>query len=518
MFRVADVWEIPALAEAANDPAGQPPGLTIVVTPSWFSITNRVSHLNSIGIRAAALDFRGIVRNGHAVMDDVLRGKIHVLYLYHVGFELFVRKLMRPWANDGRLRIRLTVFEEADRCSTSTIPCAQELSTMLYGKEHSFVYVTDRSEPAVVGKVCRTFHIPETSVFTLPLLLPRNIEIGACGVERNHNKFPALSNLLSGLSGRTFVFTRNQKSSLILADRLRYQGLDATALAKPTVLNVEAVQRGESDLAKALTHDIIVTQSIGIDHSDVRQIFFHSTPTAKELNRRMRTIGRDTDATCTVILSAEEVIETTEGLLSRIASFRTCRDVLAAIFLKDARKLRQGSMVAFSFGDMETRFDITTDTLDRDIYDLLETEEKYIKYAHTCTESFVYHFTPKGRRYFQLPENDAIRRAITQHSSPAGDDGDEIMDLIGVSEALDIDVVDMEERVYEWRQQRLIGGFPHGRIAMYRLERDAPDENEMNRLARAIQSRISKAYHMILKSRLEVVDIFGSERCITAGL
>lgn len=479
-----------------------------------------LSYFNSIGIPTAIMPFPD-VRQSHKTFSAMGRGEIRVVYLYYslvTNHYVYFMKEMRRHIAQGRLRLRLIVFEEADRLLLSAYRPAHQMSTMRSGEGYNVVCLADTPDPAIISGIRQSFQLPESAVFSLAHLPPRNVAIRALGVERRHDKFPALIELLNDWPVRTFVFGKGHRPALALARKLRYEGHDAIALVDDLEPDAQSASLAESDPFKALKHRVIVTQSTGIQHSLMQHIVFLMIPGAKNLDRRIRTAGRNTDSVCTFILSAQEINEFREGLLCGIASLRTCRDVIAAIFPRDARKFRPGSTIPLSARELGIEFDLSVDVLSIDVPDFLAREEKYIEHMPPCIRKFTYQVTAKGQRYFESPENSATTQANTLRSSLLREGRNGIMDLLAVSKELGLDITSVQEKVIEWLKQGFITGRVLARVTVFKLLRDLPDEDEMVRLARLIHSRLSKSFHKMAESRLRVVDAFRSERCFTAGL
>lgn len=507
------------MAEAANAATDEPPGLIIIVTTSQWSMRKGSDYLNSIGIPTTAVysDHR---RDPSSTIQSVLEGKFHVLYLSELWAEKPSQSVKRLMSYD---RLRLFVYDIPERPFQKK-QSDDRLSTRLLEGKCNTVCLADTTDPAVISGICQDFQVPESSVFSQPHLPSRDIELQAFGVERRHDKFPILVDILNRVPGPTFVYTKSGQTELKIASRLKRLGYDATAMVVNDYSDM-STNSGTPRVytpAAALKHDIVVTRTTGFYHPHVRHIIFYDSLVVKNMDRRMRNAGRDVGSTCTALVCAQEQVHSVEGALSQITSIRTCRDMIAAQFTnKDGKKHRQGSMLPISVSQWTWQYDVEPDVTNT-IFELLEHEEKYLKLSGQCPNKIIYGFTTKGDRYSKLFEKNVLAQAITQHSRPnqRGAFGTMplMVDFFQIYQALGIHPVRMINTVSKWVKQGLLTFLPVSFVAMYELTRDAPDENEINRLARIVHSRMGKLFHGLQKLRRSGYDVFTSERCFVAGL
>lgn len=383
------------------------------------------------------------------------------------------------------------------------------------------------TEDPRAAELCRIFNVSESSVFINSKPISKNVEVRALALERNHDKWGALLRLLSNVSGLTVVYTRHGNESIKIAQRLRASGFDATALLGLTLKERDIVaKRGAAtdgcDAVEAIKHDIVVTDyKVSIMNvQNMRQAIIYSVPVNPiGLERQMRVIGLDgKPGTCLVFLTAEEILESTQKTISREPSLHDVRAMIAQLYAGDVRKLRIGESFPVSIDLWTIRFDVGIQGIHYGVFRCLE-QQRYLRPNGSSIVARVrYQNLPEGRRITNMRWNDALNR-VTAQRLPTEANGRRAPDNEGiVEEPAGLGVKLWQQMLDGWHKEGPTPELPTSVVFHHALERDPPDENETELIARAIYSQFRRESQAVIDRRLQLLNLFEKKRCIVDGL
>lgn len=479
----------------------------------------------SLGIPSASLSTHTSTDARFKVLDALKRLEIQVLCIHPE--RLRSEGVMQILKDCGaRKPIRALICEDAEQASRLSRKFSrlsrralEFMAELLPEAKRSIVFTLEHQPPAIVEDILELagFSRETTSISIMPWKTRRNIILWACSMQRDHDKFPNLLEALESTPGRTVVVVPSDYTANRVATKLRWAGVDASALL---VDKREFYMSGQSGASQALEHRVVVCvkHNIGcIDAPDVEHVISYAVPpNLFQLDRFIRLARMDHGpGQFTVFLSAEEIFAMRQRFLAMEPSRQGVRHLVSHIFGQVEGKSRAGSILPLYAGKLAHDCDIPFPILQNVVLRLLE-NQGYLRDMNTAPVATALVFQNPGPIYF--PGDEVLTRACAQCTSIT-EDGLLVLHLDDVARAtgrpLSEVASDINNRAGRYKQD--MRPLHHSVATMYQLLRP-PEAEEMAHLEQEIHAELVKYSQTSADHRQQVIDSLSGHGCITSSM
>ncbi|MBL9019257.1 MAG: ATP-dependent DNA helicase RecQ [Myxococcales bacterium] len=323
-------YQVPAVALARRGL-----GTTIVVSPLIALMIDQVAGLTARGIAAAALHSHQDDDEQRAVIDQLLRGQLAVLYVSpeRAVKESFQRLLRRT-------RIALFAIDEAHCVSEwghDFRPEYMQLRALRDVVDVPTIALTATATPRVLAEIAASLHLRAPATVRGDFRRP-NLAFEVQHLRGDEARFAATIEALEGAGlratggGRAIVYCATRKKTEAVAERLKQAGFAAAHYhAGRTALARDRAQRGFSS---SRTRVLVATSAfgMGVDYPDVRVIVHFQAPGSLEAYyQEAGRASRDGAAGRCVLLFGAADLVTQRRLAERGGTGARREDALASI-------------------------------------------------------------------------------------------------------------------------------------------------------------------------------------------
>lgn len=479
----------------------------------------------SLGIPSASLSTYTSTDTKFSILDALKRLEIQVLCIHPERLRSEgVTQVLKDCG--ARKPIRALICEDAEQASRLS-PKFSRLSRraleflveLLPEAKRSFVFTLEHQPPAIIEDISKLAGLSRetTSISIMPWKPRQNILLWACSMQRDHDKFPTLLEALESTPGRTVVVVPSNFTANRVVTKLRWAGVDASALL---VEKKDFHMSGQSGASQALEHRVVVCvkHNIGcIDAPDVEHVISYALPPNWfQLDRFIRLARMDHGpGQFTVFLSAQEIFTMRQRFSAMEPSRQGVRRLVSHIFGQVKGKSRAGSTLPLYVAKLAHDCDIPFPILQNVVLRLLE-NQGYLRDVDTVPVATALVFQNPGPIYF--PGDEVLTMACAQCTSIT-EDGLLVLHLDDVARAtgrpLSEVASDISNRAGRYKQDTR--PLHHSLATMYQLLRP-PGAEEMARLEQEIHAELVKYMQTSADRRQQVIDSFSGHGCIAASM
>ncbi|KAJ4388071.1 hypothetical protein N0V93_008676 [Gnomoniopsis smithogilvyi] len=310
-------------------------GLTILIVTSSLVATNLANSWRNMGIRAAQLDLKTYQSLQSMEGEDILQcNELDVLLL---NATYSCPKIIRLLSNP-RPRVAVLAIDEADRASKLSYShgrfFAEWLDLRKVLKPRSFVCATFSRRAEIIDDIQRIFKLPASSRIAIRRTLRSNLAINVITLQRNHDKFATLLDLLEKHPGPTVIVTATIANTKVITAKLRGHGFDAKAVAFDK--NTPRRELIDPELFNASSPILCVDKANAkhIYQPNIRHVIWHCLAASPLQFHNVNDIaGRDgATSRCTVLLSEQEIFNGYGVNVAITASLQHMRRFIANIY------------------------------------------------------------------------------------------------------------------------------------------------------------------------------------------
>ncbi|KAJ7585220.1 ATP-dependent DNA helicase [Mycena floridula] len=466
-------------------------GLTLVISPLIALMKDQVDSLRALGVAAANLDSTLGLELTRMVKNDVVDGKLKMLYVApeRLNNEGFI-EMMR------QVKISLLAVDESHCISQWGMAFRPEyLKVARFVEEMNVERVlclTATATPTVAEDICVQFNIdPVAGMFRTPVYRP-NLSFKVEVASNYAQKLDRLVPFLQTRTGPAIVYVTLQKQAEQVSEDLKKRGLMATMYHAGMDAPARArVQQEFMESAKGIVCATIAF-GMGIDKANIRQVAHLYMPkTLENYSQEVGRAGRDgLESTCLMFLSAPDI-----PILEGFARGDTCSKDSLTSWIEEvaAREPDEDGTLSFNLYSQGKELDMRANILGL-CYAQLELDEHYLR---AVTPFYaIYKIVPVDMAKVRNDKSPAAK--VIRDNWEFGKTGYTI-DMVAAADKSGFPRHEIARQLSTWELQGIVTSTPSQVRNRYRVEKPLPKDPE------AIAAIADKLFEGMLKREEEGV-------------